>query len=136
MVDVPLALERDHTVGQTGMHGTKRESRTQIHCWLPTSLKKLGLTSLISVTEFFKSYIENYNFHGLSSCVIFQLGYSEDVGNHAMKPINENKGNYLIKFCKIRNPYIKKSPLGKELKLLRPVDISPPLSKTLSLTAV
>ena len=28
--------------------------------------------------------------------VIFKLGYSEDIGNHAMKPVNENKGNYII----------------------------------------
>lgn len=27
---------------------------------------------------------------------VFQLGYNEDVGNHAMKPLNENKGNCLI----------------------------------------
>ena len=27
---------------------------------------------------------------------IFQLGYNEDVGNHAVKPLNENKGNYLV----------------------------------------
>lgn len=28
--------------------------------------------------------------------VIFKLDYSEDIGNHAMKPVNENKGNYII----------------------------------------
>lgn len=58
--------------------------------------------------------------------VIFQLGYNEDVGNHAMKPINENKGNYGIKFFLLLETFTEKKTPRKELKLLRPGDIAPP----------
>ena len=56
-------------------------------------LRKLGLTSCVSGIEFLKLYKKLGFPLPLILIVIFQLGYNEDVGNHAMKPINENKGN-------------------------------------------